>query len=77
MIGFAMCGSYCTHAAALGQMEALARAGVELQPILSENVYATDTHFGRAEDLIRRVKEISGRDPIHTVVASPRSRRFQ
>ncbi len=70
MIGFAMCGSYCTHAAALKQMENLREKGIELQPILSENVYATDTHFGRAEDLIRRVEELSGRAPIHTVVGA-------
>lgn len=70
MIGFAMCGSYCTHAASLRQLEGLVEKGFEVQPILSENVYATDTHFGRAQDLIDRVTVICGRPPIHTVVGA-------
>ena len=57
MIGFAMCGSYCTHKAALEQLEILTSRGLEVQPILSENVYQTDTHFGRCEDLRRRVED--------------------
>ena len=67
MIGFAMCGSYCTHRAALTQLEALIGMGLEIQPIVSENVYATDTRFGRAEDLIGRLEALCGRSVIHTV----------
>ncbi|MBR2354277.1 MAG: dipicolinate synthase subunit B [Clostridia bacterium] len=67
MIGFAMCGSFCTHAAALEQMRGLLSDGIELCPIFSENVYGTDTRFGRAEDLIREVRTLCGRQIIHTV----------
>ncbi len=67
MIGFAMCGSYCTHAEALAQLRGLLEKGFEICPILSENVYTTDTRFGRAEDLIRQVGELCHAPIIHTV----------
>ena len=68
MIGFAMCGSFCTHKKALGQLEDLRKRGYEVVPILSECVYETDTRFGNAKDLFARVTELCGREPIHTVV---------
>ncbi len=68
MIGFAMCGSYCTHKIALEQMRALLAEGAELCPIMSENVYATDTRFGRAETLRQTVSGLCGKSVIHTVV---------
>ena len=70
MIGFAMCGSYCTHSLALLQLAELRRRGLEIQPIMSENVFSIDTHFGRAETLQERVKEICGREIIHSVVGA-------
>ena len=68
MIGFAMCGSYCTHKYALTELEKLVTDGYEVLPILSENVFSTDTRFGRAEDLQKRLLELTGRQPIATVV---------
>ena len=70
MIGFAMCGSYCTHRSALTQLEELIGAGYEIQPIMSENVYGTDTYFGTADALKARVSELCGRPIIHTVVGA-------
>ncbi len=66
MIGFAMCGSYCTHKKALEQMKLLAQNN-EIQPIMSENVYSTSTYFGTAEVLKEQVGEICGREIIHTI----------
>lgn len=68
MIGYAMCGSFCTHAASLRQLEQLVSKGYEICPIMSETVYTTDTRFGRAVDLIARVEELCGRSVIHTIV---------
>lgn len=68
MIGFAMCGSYCTHRMALEQLRLLAGKGFSIQPVLSENVYATDTRFGSASHLINQVEGICGRSVIHSVV---------
>ena len=68
MIGFAMCGSYCTHKYALIELEKLVEKGYEVLPILSENVSTTDTRFGRADDLQKRLIELTGHMPISTVV---------
>ncbi len=70
MIGFAMCGSYCTHKAALAQLEKMRGLELDIQPIMSENVYTTDTHFGSSEELKRRVTELCGREIIHTIVGA-------
>ena len=68
MIGFAMCGSFCTHAAALAQLRCLVAAGHDVQPIMSETVYTTDTRFGRASDLIAQVESISSHKVLHSIV---------
>ena len=68
MIGFAMCGSFCTHKIAIEQLKALLSCGYDIQPIMSDNVYSTDTHFGKCEDLKREVTELCGHNIIHTIV---------
>lgn len=68
MIGYAFCGSYCTHAASLLQMERLINGGYEIQPIVSECVFSTDTRFGKAEALISRLEALTGRGVIHSIV---------
>ena len=67
MIGFAMCGSYCTHRVALAELRGLLKTGLEICPILSENAYTTDTRFGKAEDLIRELGSLCHAPVIHTV----------
>ena len=67
MIGYAMCGSFCTLSESLKVLEALCLSGEDIQPIMSENVYTTDTRFGKAEDLIKRAEQITGRRIVHTV----------
>ena len=66
-IGFALCGSFCTHAAALTALEALLACGHDIQPILSETAFATDTRFGCAAALRERLESLCGRAVIHTV----------
>ena len=68
MIGYAMCGSFCTHAASLKELQELRSQGYEIQPIMSETVYTTDTRFGRAQELIQKVEGLCGRSIIHSVV---------
>ena len=70
MIGFAMCGSFCTHQKALAQLERLTALGYDVQPILSETVYTTDTRFGSARALIERVESICHHTAIHTIVGA-------
>ena len=70
MIGYAVCGSFCTHARALDTLRNLLARGHDIQPIVSEIVYATDTRFGRAADFIEELEELCGRKTIHTIAAA-------
>ncbi len=66
-IGFALCGSYCTHAAALAQLDALLQKGYDVVPIVSERVWQTDTRFGTAEVLCKSLAAKCGKEVIHTI----------
>ncbi|MBP3426984.1 MAG: dipicolinate synthase subunit B [Clostridia bacterium] len=66
-IGFAVTGSFCTFASVFPQMQRLAERGYSVTAIMSENAYATDTRFGKAQDWVRRAEEITGRPVIHTI----------
>ena len=67
MIGYAMCGSFCTHERSFKVLKALVESGYEVQPILSECAYTTDTRFGKARELSERMETLCGREIIHTV----------
>lgn len=67
MIGYALCGSFCTLATSLGVMERLVALGYEVQPIMSECSFSTSTRFFESNELRRRVKEITGSEIIATV----------
>lgn len=51
-------------------MEDLAGTGADIYPIMSENVYSTDTRFGKCEDFIKRAEEICGKKVIKSVKES-------
>lgn len=66
-IGFAMCGSFCTFAKAIVQMESLVEKGAQIIPIMSETAYSLDTRFGAAKEHIHRIESICGRKIISTI----------
>ena len=66
-IGFALTGSFCTFEKTIEQMENLVKLGAEVIPIMSYNSYSLDTKFGKASDHIDRIKQITGKDIIHTI----------
>lgn len=67
-VGFALTGSYCTFDKVMPEIRRLVEEGAEVYPVVSEAVDATDTRFGPAEAWRSTLKEITGRDPIRTVV---------
>lgn len=67
MIGYAMCGSFCTFEPSYRALCELCRAGYEVQPIMSENAYTVDTRFQEAREFSRRVEDICKRRIIHTI----------
>lgn len=68
MIGYAFCGSFCTHKRSIQELQKLKSQGYDILPIMSDNVYNTDTRFGTSKDLIKKVEEITGNKVIHTIV---------
>lgn len=68
MLGYAFCGSFCTHGRAIAELRKLIDAGYEVQPIFSETVWKTDTRFGTAAALRETVERLCAHSVIHTVV---------
>ena len=68
MLGYAFCGSFCTHAKALKELQALIKEGYEIQPIASEAVWETNTRFGSAKDLRESLETLCKRPVIHTIL---------
>ena len=66
IIGFAMCGSFCTYQQVFPVMEEIAKHHTVI-PIFSEISYTTDSRFGTHEEHIDTVKKICGRQILHTI----------
>ncbi|MBR4545896.1 MAG: dipicolinate synthase subunit B [Oscillibacter sp.] len=66
-IGFALCGSFCTHEAVLKALKTLAEIYQTIIPIVSEISAASDTRFGTAESLLEQVRALTGRDALRTI----------
>ncbi len=69
-IGFAMTGSFCTFSRVIPEIRTLTELGAEVYPIMSEMAYSTDTRFGKSADFIRTIKEMTGREIIHSISAA-------
>lgn len=67
MIGYAICGSFCNFSTSLATLEQLVLSGEEIQPIMSERAYATDTRFWLATEYASRVMTLCGREIIRTI----------
>lgn len=66
-LGFAITGSFCTHEKILKEIENLISLGYNILPILSTNVATLDTRVGTAESFIKKIREITGNEPIKTI----------
>ena len=66
-VGFAICGSFCTHSKALAALEHLTQVYDTVIPILSDASRSTDTRFGTAADLMERVASLTGRGIISSI----------
>ncbi len=67
-IGFAVCGSFCTHSRALAALEQVAAQYEHVIPIVSEITAVTDTRFGTARDLIQKMEDICGRKVLRSIL---------
>ena len=68
-VGFAVCGSFCTHEEVLKRLEELTHIYETVIPIVSETAAFTDTRFGTSEDLLERIRKLTGREPLCDIPA--------
>lgn len=66
-VGFAVCGSFCTHAAVLKVLERMTELYETVVPIVSENAAFTDTRFGTSEKLLDRLEDLTGQEPLYDI----------
>lgn len=65
-LGFGFTGSFCTFKDNIKLMKALSK-DYEIIPIMSFNASSIDTRFGKADDFINQMEEISGNKVIRTI----------
>ena len=66
-IGFVMTGSFCTFRKTIDELKKIVKLGAKVIPIMSENSYTMNTKFGKAEDFINEVEDITGTKILHTI----------
>lgn len=67
MIGYCLCGSFCTFSESFEVLKRLKDKYGEVLPVMSFNAYKTDTRFGKAGDWIEKIEEVCGRKIINTI----------
>lgn len=66
-IGFVITGSFCTFKTIIPKIKDLIKLGADIIPIMSYNSYNFDTKFGKANDFINEIQDITGKEIIHTI----------
>ncbi len=66
-VGIGITGSFCTLNDTKTVLKKLSDLGADIYPFASVNVTKTDTRFGKAEDFVNFVKEVTGREPITVI----------
>jgi dipicolinate synthase subunit B len=67
-IGFGLTGSHCTYDVVYPEIEKLVNAGAEVIPVVTFTVQNTDTRFGKGEDWIKRIEDLTGNKAIDSIV---------
>ena len=67
-IGFVLTGSFCTFKKIIPKIKELIKLEANIIPIMSFNSYNLDTKFGKAQDFIKDIEEITNKKIIHTIV---------
>ncbi len=66
-VGFAITGSFCTFSAIKKELVRLKEEDINVIPIFSFNAYNTDSRFGKADDFVKYVEEITGNKSVNTI----------
>ncbi|MBR2283827.1 MAG: dipicolinate synthase subunit B [Ruminococcus sp.] len=66
-IGYAMTGSFCTFERSLQAAQELKNAGAQLLPIMSETASSVSTRFGTAQENVKKLADICGKEVITAI----------
>lgn len=67
-IGFGLTGSHCTYDAVFPEIERLVQNGADVVPVVTFTVKSTETRFGKGEDWVNRIENLTGHKVIDTIV---------
>ena len=66
-IGYVFTGSFCTFRKSIEELKNIIKQKANVIPIMSFNSYNEDTKFGKAQDFIKEIEDITGNKIIHTI----------
>ena len=66
-IGFVFTGSFCTLKKTIEELKKIVKAKAKVIPIMSYNSYNLDTKFGKAQDFINEIEDITNEKILHTI----------
>lgn len=66
-VGFAVCGSFCTHQKAMEALEQLTKTFETVVPIASETAAFTDSRFGASDVLLETMERLTGREVLYDI----------
>lgn len=66
-VGVALTGSFCTFAKIFTELEKLVAAGAEVFPIFSDASQSIESRFGKPEEYLKRIEEITGKQSMLTI----------
>lgn len=69
-VGFAFCGSFCTHEQVLQVYDQVTGQYETVVPIVSEISQSSNTRFGKAENFITHIETAAGRQVIDSIEAA-------
>ncbi|RCX13870.1 dipicolinate synthase subunit B [Anaerobacterium chartisolvens] len=67
-VGFALTGSFCTLEKVIPEIDRIVKEGADVYPIISEAVDKLDTRFGEADKWKSRLRDITGREAICSII---------
>ena len=66
-IGIALTGSFCTINDSINEIDKIKNDGAKVTAIVSEHVRTMDTRFGKASDIIEKLRSITKREVISSI----------
>lgn len=66
-IGFAITGSFCTFESIKEIIEKMIESGMEITPIFSDHTQKIDSRFGKAQEFMKKVEELTGKKGIRSI----------